>query len=351
MLTECQNLVDNKMSELCGSTTECNVFASDELMGTGSLRSQKAPNGNYLISGLIQFGMIPIQAKNDDITGNASGGERSANWFRVDTQKYINGIPTRGDLAGVNLSEIKPTIVAELQNIEGQINRVMGMIATDPKISMCINGRDMSQIKKGGGQTQARFPNLLQSASAQIANSALQRANQNFNKAVLEKISEAMASASIDAANALCIDIVEGNLGGGDKGALDGVALSTIALEIPALKSKSGINVKPMSEKKDLESWSQGSGDCWSNGGVSGCLGKFFGGGVLGSFASGNFGDAFTGKVSWSFSGTVQSRFNRDTRMCTVEVRAEECKHTSAGLFTSKRKSCTPKNSDTEVQM
>ncbi|MDR0449580.1 MAG: hypothetical protein LBG89_03955, partial [Rickettsiales bacterium] len=137
MLTECQNLVDAKMNEVCGSTTECNAFASDEKLGAGSLRSQKAPNGNYLISGLIQFGMISVEP---GATSAALTSGKGTSWFQINTEAYQEAITAANtnNIAGVDINEIKATVFAELDNIQGATNRIMEMIATDPKISMCI---------------------------------------------------------------------------------------------------------------------------------------------------------------------------------------------------------------------
>ena len=71
-LDKCQNLVESKMVEICGSTTDCNKFAADDTMGTGSLRSVK--DGNiYRITGMISFGSI----KMGDASGIVDNGEES----------------------------------------------------------------------------------------------------------------------------------------------------------------------------------------------------------------------------------------------------------------------------------
>jgi hypothetical protein len=271
MLTECQNLVDNKMSELCGSTTECNVFASDELMGTGSLRGQKMSTGDYLLAGLLQFGRIEsvmdgTNQNNEEAKGSVPG------IFRINVQEYIDNLKKeladgkfnvigKGTLTTTtsetksllqhmietnqanmtNLSEANPTLRAlldsriktstqstqnfdslaggiiqaiegELLNIQGQVNRVMDMIKTDPKISMCINGRDMKQIggKSGRDHTEARFPNLLNSVSASVINSALAQATQNYNRRLQEEMQKMAASGGDEVANWKCIQMAEG---------------------------------------------------------------------------------------------------------------------------------------------
>ena len=58
-LEQCQQLVENKMTEICDSTTDCNRFAADDTIGTGSLRSQKDKN-IYRVTGMISFGSIKV---------------------------------------------------------------------------------------------------------------------------------------------------------------------------------------------------------------------------------------------------------------------------------------------------
>ncbi|MDR0449085.1 MAG: hypothetical protein LBG89_01325 [Rickettsiales bacterium] len=203
MLTECQNLVDAKMNEVCGSTTECNAFASDEKLGSGSLRGQKLNGGDYIVSGLLQFGLIEVKDK----------GNR---FMEIDIEGYMTAISGMSNITALKDSaastdEIKETIQTELKNIQGQINRVMDMVKNDPKISMCINGRDMSQIN-GKGQTEARFPNLLMSLSASVANSALARASDNYQKKLKEELKKASEGASEELANYKCIRSIETNM-------------------------------------------------------------------------------------------------------------------------------------------
>ncbi|MDR2685290.1 MAG: hypothetical protein LBB23_00770 [Rickettsiales bacterium] len=381
MLTECQNLVDNKMNEICGETHECLAFTSDDDIGASQLHGNKAPNGNWLITGLIQFGLIDIKLDSNQNANRVEDRDRNANWYVIDTSTYmgklcgvndVNGNCT--DIAGVNATEIKGVIEAELKNIQGRANKVMDMIATDPKISMCINGRDMSQIT-GGSQTEARFPNLLQSTSAQVMNAAILKASQNHAKKVAEETAKALKEANADAKNSLCIDMIEklirskenqNQLGAREQGKLDGVKLSSIAVEISALKSESGKSVRPMSPEYKIDTsgitkvdekgiMTQIVGAAGVGGAVTALAltaaspaGWVMAGiGLVGALASNIFG----GATSIDINGTIQSSFDKETLTCTVKKNIKTCKTTKGGWFTKTKQDCKDDNTTTPIKM
>lgn len=197
-LENCQNLVNAKMSEVCGSTTDCNKFMSDETLGTGSIRSQK--NGSlYRVTGMISFGSI--------VMGDASGKTRDGNVLlepgQIGVAGYIEKVRENNKIVP-NSDAIIPTIEEELNNISGTINRTIEMIQQDPKIQYCVYGRDLSQITGQEEQTKARFPNLLNQVKMQIAVSALSKAQDNYNAKLNKEISSATKNASADVAQYLC---------------------------------------------------------------------------------------------------------------------------------------------------
>ena len=201
-LDTCQNLVESKMVEVCGSTTDCNKFAADDTMGTGSLRSVK--DGNiYRVTGMISFGSIKM--------GDASGkmtdaGEESTNKLgpgEIGVQQYLADIRSKNSNVP-NQSEIILTIEEELNNIAGTINRTIDLIAQDPEIQYCVNGRDLSQITGKSGKTTARFPNLLNQTKMLIASSALRRAQDNYNAKFNTMVADATKGASADIAQYMC---------------------------------------------------------------------------------------------------------------------------------------------------
>ena len=183
-LDQCQKLVEDKMAEVCGSTTDCNRFAADDTMGTGSLRSQKDKN-IYRVTGMISFGAIKFDNGKIDISE-----------YLAKAEDISRGVKNR--------EAILETIDAELNNIAGTINRVVGIIEKDPKIQFCITGRDLSQITGDAKTTKARFPHLLDQIKTQIAVAALRQAQDNYNAKLNEYIAKATKDASADLAQYMC---------------------------------------------------------------------------------------------------------------------------------------------------
>ena len=201
-LDQCQELVDKKMAEVCGSTTDCNRFAADDTIGAGSIRTQK-DGSKYRVTGMISFGSIKM--------GNASGTVKDETKEKVvrlkpgeiGVQEYIEQIREKN--ANVpNADEIIATIEEELNNIAGTINRTIEMIEQDQKIQFCVNGRDLSQITGEEEKTEARFPNMLNEVKIQIAVAALRQAQDNYNKKYNDAVAEAIRDADVDVAQYMC---------------------------------------------------------------------------------------------------------------------------------------------------
>ena len=203
MMDQCQNLVDQKMAEICGSTTDCNRFASDDTIGTGSLRSQK-DGSVYRVTGMISFGSIVMGDMDGETVGDGEGGTVKLGPGEIGVGDYITQIRERN--ANVENSEgIISAIEEELNNIAGTINRTIDLIESDPEIQYCINGRDLSQITGNeGDMTSGRFPNLLNQVKMQIATAALRQAQDNYNNKLNTAIAEATREASVDLAQYMC---------------------------------------------------------------------------------------------------------------------------------------------------
>ena len=202
-LDNCQNLIDSKMLEICGSTNDCNKFAADDTIGTGSLRSVK--DGNiYRITGMISFGSIKmgdasgsVVDDNGETSKVLAPGEIGINEYLARINAANNGVK--------NKSAIIDTITEELNNIAGTINRTIALIEQDPQISYCINGRSLDQITGvSGTKTTARFPNLLNQTKMLIASSALRKAQDNYNAKFNKAVADATKDASADLAQYMC---------------------------------------------------------------------------------------------------------------------------------------------------
>lgn len=185
-LDNCQKLVENKMMEICGSTTDCNRFASDDTIGTGSLQYQK-DGAIHRVSGMISFGKINV-----DDAGKIDIAEYSADLLDE-------------NLVTLYTLPVADRVVKEIENIQGTINRVIDMIESDQKIQYCVKGRDLKQITgEDNTTTDARFPNLLNQVKMQIAVAALRQAQDNYNKKYNEYIAKATEAQSTDVANLMC---------------------------------------------------------------------------------------------------------------------------------------------------
>lgn len=207
-LAQCENLVDAKMAEICGSTTDCNKFASDDTIGTGSLRSQK-DGTTYRVTGMISFGSIKMGDASGKTIDNGDGKTVRLGPGEIGVAEYLNQIRTRNSSVN-NADGIISSIEEELNNIAGTINRTIEMIEQDPQIQYCVNGRDLSQITgKANQKTTARFPNLLNSVKMQIAVAALRQAQDNYNAKLNEQIATATKDASTDLAQYMCQKLAE----------------------------------------------------------------------------------------------------------------------------------------------
>ncbi len=216
MMEQCQNLVDTRMAEVCGSTTDCNRFASDDTIGTGSLRSQK--DGTvYRVTGMISFGSIKMGNADGETTIDSDGDEITLEPGEIAVEEYLAKIRETNKNVE-NADGIISAIEEELNNIAGTINRTIEMIEQDPEIQYCVNGRRLDQITGDvGASTTGRFPNLLNQVKMQIAVAALRQAQDNYNAKLNTEIAEATKNASTDLAQYMCQKIAEnGGAGGGD---------------------------------------------------------------------------------------------------------------------------------------
>ncbi len=224
-LENCQNLAEQKMAELCGSTTDCNAFTADSFLGTGSIKSQKDKDV-YRVTGMISFGSI----KMGDTTGSIKDGGVVLKPGEIGVNDYITQVK-RNNSDVPDAKSIISAIEEELKNISGTINRAISLIESDQQIQYCINGRDLSQINgkdSRDNKTTARFPNLLNQYRTVIAMSALRKAQDNYNKKLSETIEKAANDSSAEVAEYLCKKMADiGTGSSSEKGIIEQTPLST----------------------------------------------------------------------------------------------------------------------------
>ena len=335
-LENCANLAEQKMTEFCGSTSECNSFAADEYLGTGSLRSQK-DGTTYRVTGMISFGSIKI----GDALGTVKDGNKVLAPGEIGVADYIAKVKEK-NTSVPGAAGIIDSIEAELNNIAGTINRTISLIESDQKVQYCITGRDLSQINGRGSKknsTVARFPNLVNQYRVAIGTSALRKAQDNYNKKLEEEIAKATKESSVDMAQYMC-QMLPSGAGAGVSNETQ-TPLNTpysisyevgSGLDLKSLtsggKSVSGLGNDIHTEKHRTGGFVAGVG-----------AGTFFAGGGLA--AAGKW-DNHT-KIDIN-GGTkeVTSVFNRETRICHVctVVSTEDCEKLKVKAGGTKKTNC-----------
>ena len=326
LIEQCQNLVDQKMAEICGSTTDCNYFAADDTIGSGSLRSQK--DGDiYRVTGMISFGSIKMGDMDGETVGDGNGGTMKLGPGEIGVADYIEKIKEENKNNGMDEEErnaIIATIEEELNNIAGTINRTIDLIESDPEIQYCVSGRDLSQITgEEGAKTSARFPNLLNQVKMQIAVSALRQAQDNYNAKLNTAIAEATRDADLDVAQYMCQKMAE-------NGGTSTVGVETRTTLAPPYSISYEVGVGLTADEL-----TQGGSGVVRSGGV-----KFSNGGYLG-------GASFEGGGS---SKEVTAIFSRETRICHIctTITTENCKTTgsSSWFHNNRNTSCSTETTD-----
>lgn len=316
-LENCQNRVNEKMAEVCGSTTDCNKFATDEIIGTDSLRSQK--DGDiYRVTGMISFGSIKMGDATGRTIDNMAGKRIKLGPGEIGVGEYLNQVREK-NASIANADGIMSAIEAELNNIAGTINRTIEMIEQDPKIQFCVSGRNLSQITgKANQETEGRFPNLLNQVKMQIAIAALRQAQDNYNTKLNYEIAKATKDASADLAQYMCQKIAEnGGSGAGD------VNASTPLTPPYAISYEVGSGLTTTDLLKGGTGVTKAGGVSFKNGGYLGG-GKMEGGGM---------------------TKETTAIFSRDSRTCHIctTVMTESCKTSGSKSWfhNSRNTSCT----------
>ena len=336
-LENCQKLVETKMTEICGSTTDCNRFASDDTIGTGSLFSQKDHNV-YRITGMISFGSLKI-SREDKTYGHVEIKE-----YMDNVKKYNKNVD--------NYEGISAAIQSELENVAGNINRVIDMIASDEQIKYCVEGRNLAQITGQEDKTAPRFPHMLDTIKMQIAIAGLRQAQNNYQAKYNELLTKATKDASADVAQYLCqmLPVTGG-------APVDGSGLEN---EKTSLNPPYAISYEVGAGLNDTLLARGGHGTSATAGGMSGEITNAAKRGVIvsttGAILSGGVSlgvDALSGvggKSTYDIPGGTRemwATFNRDTRIChfCTSTVTKDCTHVYKrgflGIGHKDEKTCT----------
>jgi hypothetical protein len=238
MLRLCQAALEAAMIDICGATDSCDEMVPDGIggrsvkyeacefeMGTTRLiRCQPSvritdnlwnpttgrfnESWTFNMKGQIHWGLIEI---NNDVRK----GSISPSSIMTTLDQYKDALRGMFDVNQTQITALENDVVPELTAVSQAVVNAINMVESDPRVQMCVTGRDTSQIMRDGAltggntmttragdrqATQARFPNLTQQARLTIANSVLNAAQQNYFRSFDREIARMTADLSeIDA--------------------------------------------------------------------------------------------------------------------------------------------------------
>ena len=194
LLATCQKAVQSKVLEVCGSLSECDAFADDDVIGTDSLISYKNSAGDTVIEGLMNFGLLEIKS---DATG-------------VDKRNYTALFQTNGSLKPeVSNNQTAQRIASSINTVANKVKQKLDVIGTDLTIDRCVNGRDNKWRGKTNDASDAskRFPHLLDSYKLMVFNSALDKAYLNYRTKYDELVGKALEDQNDDVKSLMCASL------------------------------------------------------------------------------------------------------------------------------------------------
>jgi hypothetical protein len=194
MLTACQKAVQSKVIEVCGSLSECDAFADDDVIGTDSLVSYKNSNGDTVIEGLMNYGLLKIDTDDDN---------NEPKEYKISDKAYSFLYESDGTTEKTNLGRVEQRIKSSVNSLSNKIKQKIDIIATDLTIDRCINGRD-GGWRPDGTASDGRFPALLDSYTQMIFNSGLDKAYSNYHKKYTELVTQALEDQNDDVKSMLC---------------------------------------------------------------------------------------------------------------------------------------------------
>ena len=165
-MDRCQELIEDKMFEICGDTTDCENF-TNSLVGTNSLQL----HGRRVL-GNIRWGAVMVS--------NGSEWAACTRARRANCDQYTRPGTILGDIYLENPTVDEAIVGAEIRSVMREAEALIMLLEQDTEINFCINGRDLSNISLDGGQTTARFPAMTHIPRMILANAVLRQAEENY---------------------------------------------------------------------------------------------------------------------------------------------------------------------------
>ena len=184
LLAACQKAVQKKVIEVCGSLSECQAFDDDTVIGTDSLITYKDTNGDTVIDGLMNFGLLTFDGDS----------ENSPRFHRTAINNSLSGVDP----------ETSARITSAVNTLENKAQQTANILSTDPTVKTCVEGRG-DKWRGGTADTgKGVFPHLLESYTRMIFNSALDKATQNYHEKYDSLVADALKAQSDDEKGLIC---------------------------------------------------------------------------------------------------------------------------------------------------
>lgn len=217
MLKTCEAAVDNAMTKVCGDTESCAKYALGNKIGAQSLDYQVCQYSTDSPDSTKGFKWFDCRASINDISDYELGRNKNAQseelgivlpfagvisgvikWESVeltdngeiDVDGYIAALEAQPDQE-ITKAE-KERIIAEIGQLQADINRVIDSVETDNYVQYCITGRNVPGVTDMFKDNKVRFPKLANTIRKNIANAALQQAKENYYKKY-DELSERMS--------------------------------------------------------------------------------------------------------------------------------------------------------------
>jgi hypothetical protein len=157
LMKKCWELIDERIMEVCQSQETC-------------VEAFKHDNASHF-EGEMDWGNVSIADGVEWQTCKERNSAASCNKYKqAGTILVEESVKRQGTLTSIDKDKVR----VMLQSAQSKIDAAIAMIEDDPKVSWCIDGRDMKQI--GGNRNQmARFPTITQGIRRIIAQSGIKQ--------------------------------------------------------------------------------------------------------------------------------------------------------------------------------
>ena len=217
LLKTCENAVDTAMTKVCGSAESCEAYAVvGGKIGAQSLKYQVCQFSTDSPDSTEGFKWFDCRESLDQISDYELGRVQNATneelgevkpfagvisgiikWESVeitdegtiDIEKYMEALSVDKKLT----EEEKVRVRSEIEQVQGDINRVISSVEQDQWVQFCVTGRHVTGVTDRFADNKMRFPKLANNVRRQIATAALHQAKENYY-AEYDKLTERMQS-------------------------------------------------------------------------------------------------------------------------------------------------------------